>query len=215
MKDEILQTALKQFLKSGIREMSIQKLVEPMGISTKTVYKYFKNKEQLLEEALHFYHLQQFQLLEELSAQQKTVPLVLNIWYTAFERDYKVTNSFFRDLKYYYPEVERKIQRVISVKFIQQFKQILQNGIEEGVFREDTNPDIVMESIFILYDAATKTERFKPFRISPFDILQHTIFVYIKGFCTPKGIEELEAHVPTLLPFGKASKGREKVANAL
>jgi len=50
MKKEILQTSLKQFLKHGIRQMSIQKLVEPLGISTKTVYKYFKNKEELLEE---------------------------------------------------------------------------------------------------------------------------------------------------------------------
>ena len=83
-------------------------------------------------------------------------------------------------------------------------------SLEEEVFRADTKPDIVMECIFILYDAATKTERFKPFRISPFDILQHTIFIYIKGVCTPKGIEELEAHVPTLQPFGKAGKGREK-----
>ena len=74
MKEEILQTSLKQFLKHGIREMSIQKLVEPMGISTKTVYKYFKNKEELLEEALHLHYAQQFQILEERIADQKVVP---------------------------------------------------------------------------------------------------------------------------------------------
>jgi len=50
MKDEILQTALEQFLKYGIREMSIRKLIASLGISTKTVYKYYKNKEELLED---------------------------------------------------------------------------------------------------------------------------------------------------------------------
>src|SRR3954454_18438505 len=110
MKEEILQTALKQFLKYGIREMSIQKLVEPMGISTKTVYKYFKNKEELLEEALQLHYAQQFQTLEERIEDQKVVPLLLDIWYLAFEREYKVTNAFYQDLNYYYPELERKIQ---------------------------------------------------------------------------------------------------------
>ena len=79
MKDEIKQTALRQFLKFGIREMSIQKLVEPMGISTKTVYKFFKNKEELLEEALHLFYAEQYKMLEQLSAKQQTIPLFLDI----------------------------------------------------------------------------------------------------------------------------------------
>src|SRR5205085_9661556 len=100
MKEEILQTALKQFLKYGIREMSIQKLIEPLGISTKTVYKYFKNKEELLEEVLHLYYTQQFQLLENLTADQNAVHLLFDIWHTAIERSYKISTVFFQDLHY-------------------------------------------------------------------------------------------------------------------
>jgi AcrR family transcriptional regulator len=215
MKDEILQTALKQFLKYGIREMSIQKLVEPMEISTKTVYKYFKNKEKLLEHALQLYYMQQFQMLEQLSDDQKAVPLLLDIWYVAFEREYKVTNAFFHDLSYYYPELERKIQTAIGVKFSKQFKQIIQNGIDDRVFQDNINPEIIMEGIYILYDAATKTERFKPLRVSPFDVLLNTIVIYIKGFCTIEGIKELEEHTQNFLPFGKGNGFKEKVANPL
>ena len=50
MKRKILQTSLEQFLKYGIRKMSVQKLVEPLPISTKTVYKHSKNKEDLGKE---------------------------------------------------------------------------------------------------------------------------------------------------------------------
>lgn len=60
MKEEILQTSIGQFLKDGIGKMSIQKLVEPLRISSKTVYKYFKYKEEFLEEALNLFHAQQF-----------------------------------------------------------------------------------------------------------------------------------------------------------
>ena len=86
MKNEILQTALEQFLKFGIREMSIKKLIEPLGISTKTVYKYYKNKEELLEEVLQLLYNQQYQQVENLSAGQNVVTLLFDIWYLAIER---------------------------------------------------------------------------------------------------------------------------------
>ena len=213
MKEEILQTSLKQFLKYGIREMSIQKLIEPLGISTKTVYKYFKNKEELLEDALHLHYAQQYQLLEELSSDQKSVPLLLDIWYKAFEMEYKVTNAFFKDLQYYYPELEIKIQAAIGEKFTKQFTYIIQKGMDEAVFQDSINPELVIEGIFVLYDATIRTERFKPFRVSPLEILLNTIVVYIKGFCTTKGIQALEEHIQTFQPFGRGKKPKEKVTN--
>ena len=215
MKNEIIETSLAQFLKHGIREMSIQKLVEPLGISTKTVYKYFKNKEELLEEALHLHYAQQFQMLEERTADQKVVPLLLDIWYKAFELEYKVTNTFFQDLNYYYPELERKIQIAISAKFTKQLLNIIQKGINEGVFQDNINPEVIMEGIYVLYDATIRTERFKPFRVSPLEILLNTIVVYIKGFCTTKGSLELEEHIHTFQAFGKSRKAKEKVADQL
>ncbi len=210
MKEEILQTALRRFLKNGIRQMSIQKLVEPLGISTKTVYKYFKNKEELLEEALRLFYAQQYQTLEELSADQKAVPLLLDIWYKAFEREYKVTNVFFRDLNYYYPELERKIQADFSAKFSSKFLAIIHKGMAEGVFQDSIHAEIVLEGIYVLYDAAARTERFKPLRVTPFEVLLGTIVIYLRGICTITGIRELDAHVQQFLPFGRDRKAKEK-----
>jgi AcrR family transcriptional regulator len=44
MKDKITEVALERFMQYGIRNMTIKKLVEPLGISTKTVYKYFASR---------------------------------------------------------------------------------------------------------------------------------------------------------------------------
>src|SRR6478609_8545498 len=116
MKEEILQTSLKQFLKYGIREMSIQKLIEPLGISTKTMYKYFDNKEKLLEEAVVLYYVQQYNIMEDALKNQNAVTLLFDIWYTGIETECKVNKIFFHDLNYYYPELERKVEATISKK---------------------------------------------------------------------------------------------------
>ena len=203
MKDEILQTALRQFLKFGIRKMSIQKLIAPLGISTKTVYKYFKNKEELLEGVLHLHYTQQYHLLENHSADQNVVPLIIDIWYMAVEREYSVNNTFFKDLHYYYPELERKIEAALGQKIWLQIQQIVQKGIKEGVFREDIYPKAAMEGIAVLYNAVARTGQFKRFRVSPYEIFLNTIALYIRGFCTRKGINELDKHILTLKPFGR------------
>ena len=44
-KEIIIEASLQQFLEHGIKQMTIQKLIEPLGLSTKTVYKYFADKE--------------------------------------------------------------------------------------------------------------------------------------------------------------------------
>jgi AcrR family transcriptional regulator len=202
MKDEILQTALNQFLKYGIREMSIQNLIAPLGISTKTVYKYFKNKEELLEEVLKLHYVHQYEVLENLSAGQNVATLFFDIWYLAIERDYNVNNLFYRDLHYYYPELEKKMEDVISSKFEMQFKNLIRKGINDGVFKPDSIPEVVMEGIYILYQAIARTDQFKKFNVSPYEILLNTITLSIKGLCTPKGISDLEGHIATVKPFG-------------
>lgn len=210
MKNEILQTALEQFLKFGIREMSIKKLIEPLGISTKTVYKYYKNKEELLEEILQLHYDQQFHMVENLSADENVVLRLFDIWYLAIERAYDVSDLFYKDLHYYYPELEKKIELAVGSKFGQQFQNLIQKGINAGIFKEDILPEVAMEGIYILYNAIARTDLFKKFSISPYEILLNSMAIYIRGLCTLKGIQELEGYIATRKPFGETDTAGRK-----
>lgn len=200
MKEEILQKSLKLFLKHGIRKMSNQKLVEWLGVSTKTVYKYFKNREELLEQVLHLYHGMQYETLENRQAEQNAACLFFDVWQTGVELEYKVNKVFYHDLHYYYPELERKVDAAITKKFQQHFLSIIHRGIEQGAFRNDMLPEVALQSVFILYRAAVRTEHFKSFHLSANDILLNTIASYIRGLCTEKGIQALDEHIRTLQP---------------
>jgi AcrR family transcriptional regulator len=201
MKEEILQTSLKYFLKHGVREMSVQKLVGPLGISTKTFYKYFKNKEELLEEALYLYHGKQYETLENRPAEQNAACLFFDVWQTGVELEYKVNKVFYHDLHYYYPELEKKVEAVIGEKFEQHFLSIIQRGIDQSVFRKDILPEVALQSVLILYNAAVRTEHFKSFRLSANNILLNTIAIYIRGLCTEKGVQALDEHIRTFQAY--------------
>ena len=199
VKDKILKTAKQQFFKHGIQSMAIKNLVEPLGISTKTVYKYFDNKETLLEQVLELHYSQQIQLLESQSEDQPVIPFFVRIWKNGFDLEKGVNNIFFQDLHKYYPVLEKRVEGQIGKKIWILFYRIIQKGIKQGVFLENIVPEVLMESISVLYISSVRTDQFNRFGVEPFQILQNTILVFIRGFCTTKGILEFDQYMQELL----------------
>jgi len=203
MKEKILQKALEQFLQFGTREISNVKLVEMLGVSTKTLYKYFKNKEELLEQALYLYHDQQYGYLDSLSHDKNGACCFFDIWHYALETEYHVNHKFFEDLHHYYPELARKVETAIDAKFREKFLQIIQNGINDGSFQKDIIPMVVLDTIFLIHASIVRTEKFKEYQLSSFEIFSNTIVIYIKGLCSEEGLSLLQEHIHSICSVRK------------
>ena len=203
MKAKILQIALEQFLQFGTREISNVKLVEMLGVSTKTLYKYFKNKEELLEQALYLYHDQQYGYLDSLSHDKNGACCFFDIWHYALETEYHVNHKFFEDLHHYYPELARKVETAIDEKFREKFLQIIQNGINDGSFQKDIKPMVVLDTVFLLHAGIVRTERFKEYHLSSFEIFLNTIVIYIRGLCSEEGMSHLQEHIHSISSVSK------------
>ncbi|WP_319590838.1 helix-turn-helix domain-containing protein [uncultured Draconibacterium sp.] len=194
VKEKILSRATEEFLKNGIKCMSVQKLVVPLGISTKTFYKYFKNKEELLEEVLTLLYIQQFKRIEEDSNTENPIHLLLQIWSMAFQRENDVNHKFYYDLHQYYPEVESRVENRVGQDFWKEFRHLINIGIENDLFLKTTQPDVVLEAISVLYSVSVRTEQFEKFGLSPTIIFQNTLAVLIRGICTSKGLDDFEKY---------------------
>jgi AcrR family transcriptional regulator len=195
MKDEILEASLNLCLRHGIRQMSIHKLVESITISTKTVYKYFKNKEELLEAVLYRYHGEQYQMMENLPAGENAACLFFAIWQMAMDKEYQINKVFYEDLHTYYPELEQKVNAVIAQKFEQYFLSVIHRAIDEGAFRDDILPQVALQSVLVLHQAAVRSEKFSRFDLSARALMIHTTGQYIRSLCTPNGLQAVDEHI--------------------
>ena len=193
MKEEIIEISLQQFLKHGIRKMTVQKLIEPIGISTKTVYKYFNNKEELLKHCLvkHYSDLaRDFDM--ESSADMNPLITLFKLWYDAMELDFGVNHVFYHDLNYYYPQLQDSILHRFFKKNFSELEKLIQMGIKQGYFRSDIVPALIPEVISVLYSSITRTGQFKRYKLTPGVLMQNTIEAYLRGICTEKGLKELK-----------------------
>ena len=56
MKDKIINKAKEMFLKLGFKSITMDDIACEMCISKKTIYKYFSNKDILIEESIDLLH---------------------------------------------------------------------------------------------------------------------------------------------------------------
>lgn len=188
----ILEKAKEEFLNKGIRNMSVQSLVVPLGISTKTFYKYFKNKEDLLEEVLILHYNNQFETIKNYSIEQNPVELLLLIWMKAFYIENEVNNKFYLDVHYYYSDLEKRVESKLGKYFWIEFQRLIQKGIDKGYFINSVMPDVIMESIAVLYGSAVRTDQFAKFRITADQSYKNTVAILIRGICTAQGLQEYD-----------------------
>jgi AcrR family transcriptional regulator len=192
MKQDIINISLAGFLKNGIRKMTVQKLVTPIGISTKTVYKWFDDKEALLKECLiHHYASLLKDFLSRRELYPNAVAALDDIWKQAIETDFGVNKVFYHDLNYYYPALQDLIIRKYDDKISTSVIKLIQWGMDEGYFRKDLQPEIIFETMKVLYSSLTRSDQFRKFRLDPRALAKQTIHIYIRGICTNRGLKEL------------------------
>ena len=191
MKEEIIETSLQQFLRHGIRKMTVQKLIAPMGISTKTVYKYFNDKEELLKQCL-IKHYSELARDFDITGSSNPVITILKVWHNAMELDFGVNHIFYHDLNYYYPRLQDSILHRFFKKRFSQLGELMEMGIKQGYFRNDIVPAMIPEVASALYSSITRTGQFKKYKLTPGVLMQNTIEAYLRGVCTEKGLKELK-----------------------
>lgn len=193
MREKIIETALERFMQNGIRNMTILKLTEPLGISTKTVYKYFKSKEELLAECLNVLYTGYFNELRLIiNSDDNPVNKLLLVFRNAFAKDFGTSHEFFHDLNYYYPELQNAAIERTSKNNGLLMVPLMEQGIKEGYFHDFVDPMLALDGVSTLYASITRSEKYKNYKGDNAELFKNLVEVYIRGLCTPKGLEVIE-----------------------
>jgi hypothetical protein len=101
--------------------------------------------------------------------------------------------SMITDIKKYYPQVFKvHLSRIKTDKF-QNIENLLQRGIDEGVFRNDLNPEIIAY-FFCMHDESNSFNDSILEKFSFAEIFENMVITFLRGVCTPKGIEIIDKY---------------------
>jgi AcrR family transcriptional regulator len=186
LRARIAEQAKQAFCTYGIRAVRMDDIAAAEGISKRTLYELYADKEALLLEVIHAYHQHEHLQMAEIALKaQNVMEIILQSYQRATHNLQSVTRRFLEELKYY-PKVQAYLeeQRELGVKAIRQFYQ---RGVQEGLFQDDLNYDIVCVMFREQMESLLKSEACKDFSIAE---IYHTVaLTHIRGIATEKGRE--------------------------
>jgi AcrR family transcriptional regulator len=144
-KEIIIEKALKFFLQYGIRCVTMDQIASDLGKSKKTLYKYFKNKDELIESALRFHENLDASFSADINQKMDMDPIEKYFMIFIVNMDHlgDMSQAAIFELKKYYRNFwdtfyERK--KIIATAFIE---KNLHDGQKMGIYREDLNIEFV------------------------------------------------------------------------
>ena len=197
LSERIIQQATVLFSRDGIKNVSIDYLASSLGISKRTIYENFKNKEDILKNCIL--------VLQENRNRRVIVTMRQseNIMYGCLQiiNDIRYTQSptvkFWEDVYKYYPQVYQYILEDVEKSNIY-LKQLLEEGIKDNFFRKNLNFD---ETVFML-DISTYIKIIGIYSVSvPLsrtDLIFNMMVNMLRGISTAKGIEIIDKYIAGL-----------------
>jgi AcrR family transcriptional regulator len=190
MKDKIIKKATELFLKLGFKSVTMDDIAGEMCISKKTIYKYFCNKEILIEESTKLVHEQVHFVIDTIIAKNfNAIQENFEIRKMFKEMFQSSDNSPIYQLKKHYPDIYRNVLKAEIEQCVSCFSDNINKGIAEKLYRADLNIDCYVQFYYtlIFHINETTSSETEARKIELEALEYHT-----RAMATPEGIIELE-----------------------
>ncbi len=188
---QILKKSGEMFFKLGIRSVSIDDICHEVGISKKTFYVYFASKDELVAQLLHvsidtmakkmenWLRLHDFRQLISILLTQKDVN----------KKDVRSVPQLVYDLKKYYPQQFAQFQLQLFDVQKDYLMQYLQQGIREGLVREQLDVEMTAVILAKLHtDAIRDMEQIENHGYKMHNYSQTIKDIIIRGVLSEEGL---------------------------
>ena len=191
--EELIVKISALFKKYGIKSVTMDDISRELGISKKTLYQHFENKNDVVYKIADFEIISEFEELKELCAQSVHVIDQLRVVSKyIIEKNFSLNPSLIYSLSKYYPKIwEESINK--RQEFIHNLiTKNLSKGIKQGMYRGNLDLNIITPFYLFLLNVRS-IESHMNWSIENLDQNFDTIFLYhIRGIATKEGIEYLE-----------------------
>ncbi len=192
LRKRIVETAVKSFSMRGIKSITMDDIAASLGISKRTLYEVFPDKETLLEECILKEQREADVFIKEvLTTSANVLEVLLKLLLRSIEKFHATNKKFFEDIKKYPRAYELMIRdnNRSSEDTIHFFKE----GVTQGIFRSDVNFAIVNLLVREQLDMLMNSDICEKY---PFlEVYESIMFTYLRGISTEKGAAELEVFI--------------------
>ena len=192
LKERIIENASTLFFQKGVKSMTMTDIANELGISKRTLYEVFRDKEDLLENCISAHIAKADKSIQALiEHSEDVIDSMMRIYAQSLDEMRMVNRSFMYDLKKYHSRLYKKVeqnQRDDVSKLLPLFKK----GIEQGLIRKDINFEIILWLVQSQFRALMNDEYFPKDKYSLNDFIEAIILNFMRGISTPLGVKKVD-----------------------
>ena len=189
---KILELASPFFKKNGISAVKMDDIANELGISKRTIYELYSNKEDLLFECVKHDSLKAQKLMTDYAAVAENEMDLLAYGLKMKLEDIEQINPCFLESIHKYPKIVDFINHTKIEQSLESNK-LIKRCVDKGFFMEDINYDILYKLTDAMVACVMQSRLYQQFSLK--EIFLTIITVHIRGCCTKVGIDYLNKYV--------------------
>jgi AcrR family transcriptional regulator len=198
LREHIIEEADKLFCQYGIKSVTMDDIARHLGMSKKTIYLHFEDKNELVNILIRNKMETQVGLMDKSLAESSNA--VDEIFKSVTQVQYMLSNMnpvLFYDLQKYYPQAWMIFKNFRESSLLQFIKHNLGWGLKEGYYRKEINIEILSRMRIEQIDMAFNQTLPHVNKYSVADVMKELTQHYLYGICTIKGLKLIEKYKNT------------------
>jgi TetR/AcrR family transcriptional regulator, cholesterol catabolism regulator len=199
-KEKIIETAKDQFMRFGVRSVTMDDIARMAGVSKKTIYQEFADKNQLVYETFESAIAHDKKMMDQIPKYQDgVIEHLLGLSAFIRKRFSDFNPMVLNEIQRYFPQCWQLFEEFKNKHIANEIIELLEKGKTEGVIRKELNSEIIaimrIEQMMLTFDPLKfPTSKYNQLELQ-LQIFEH--FLY--GIFTDKGKEAYQNQKETVL----------------
>lgn len=194
-RQKILEEAAIMFRTYGIRAVTMDMLANQLGISKRTIYEVFRDKDDLLDGVLKWMTEKQLNITARaLAESENVIEAIFKLLRIMNDHFQKISPAFYLDIRKLSKNVLNHSEELKDLPYYRNNSEMLLRGIKEGVFRDDIDVNITNKCMLEVVRLSNDENLFPHDSHNMKDVIRNFYINYLRGISTQKGLELIDRY---------------------
>jgi AcrR family transcriptional regulator len=189
---ELVDRIFPVLAEKGPAHTTMDLLAKRLSMSKRTLYEIFGSKDDMIRTVMEHLHNEYLRHLQEIyKRSDNMMEIMANVMIYHQQTMSKLSANFFRDMDERCNHLRGDYESN-SMKWVGYIREAIDMGVRQGVFRKDSNYNVIIPLIRVQMESLKRIEEFFPPGITMVEAYNAIALGFLRSIATPSGMDTLD-----------------------
>ena len=193
-REKVVRRAAEMITELGVKSLRVDDLASDLGISKRTLYEMFGDKEELLYYSIKYlFQKEEEDIRASVAASQSGIPMLFDMFDAMSVRG-ATRKRVMENLAKFYPELYARVMTENRDNGLAQLRDTLNSLVAEGLISERVDIDLSITMFYYISMGLMRNHGrlVLPNNITEQEAIRYTVVNFFRGISTLKGVAQID-----------------------